>query len=168
MAPISLLAIFCVWQLKLKKQLDTSSWLSLTLRNSFTRLLLSETLLREHQSALCPQNGRNCFRSGSVLVPEYFLCPQNSSVGKSHAALYIKNSAYGFKNFQGLNTSVYQSWVGCIHVWWLRDSFLKLFSIQQNYFNFYVGGRKWNLWSTGGTANLNLEKRGNSMTLAWS
>ena len=54
-----------------------------------------------------------------------------------------------------------------IDIWWRRESFLKLFCIQQNCFSFYAGGRRWNLQPTRGTAKLNLERRGNSMTLPW-
>lgn len=80
------------------------------------------------------------------LYPNIFSILKSPLTGKSHAALYIGNLACGFKNFWLLNMPTHQSWAGVsVDMWWLRGSFLKLFSTQQNCFNFHVGGRKWSL-----------------------
>lgn len=161
MAPTSVLAIFIVWHLKPKKELDSSCWLSLTPRNSHNSLLLSGTPLCDQDGALCPQNGFNLSEVVLFLYLNIFSVLKISLLGKRHTSLYIGNSIYGLKNFWGPNSLIHQKWDGVsIDIWWRRGSFLKLFRTQQNGFTCYVGGRKWSLWHKGGTANLNLERSG--------
>lgn len=145
-APTSLLAIFCVWHLKPKKELDTSSWLSPILRNScksycsrirhcMTSMVLSTLRMDWTFSEMVLFLHLNIFSILQILL-----------VGESHAALYIRNSACGFKNSWLWNTPTHQSWVGVsLDMWWLRGSFPECFITQQNCFNFHSGGRKWSL-----------------------
>lgn len=145
MALTSLLAIFCVGHLKLKKELNTSSWLSLTLRNSGNDHC---SQIYHCMTSMVPTLRMDSSLSDMVLFfyLNVFSVLTISLLGKSHAAPYTGNSACGFQNFWIPNTSTHQIWASVsIDMWWLRGSFLNLFSTQQNCFSFHDGGRKWSL-----------------------
>lgn len=107
LAPISILATFCVWHLKLK-ELDTSSC-SFQASEIHALGCCSQKHHHEHHGALCSQNALNSFRSASLLVPR-LLSPLSSKFlcGESHAALYMKNSCRGWRTFR--NWCNIQSW----------------------------------------------------------